>query len=288
MIIRNRLGYRLPCLAVWSVVAMCLIAACGQSESAPIASVSPIPVDTPPPAPFASAVSSIPTPTPSPMPPAPVAEPIPTLTPTALPTPMPVPTVPLPALPIASPVSQPPDADLNGLAERLRGAVIDDNPPVSAPALSVGYEEEFWITDLDDGSAHTITARLHVVSDNAYWFVDEAVSVDVSRLEASAEIYETVVRPAVTGAFGDIRNPGIDGDPRLFILHTRLDGAAGYFGSADPFTPSVHPHSNQREIIYMDVDAEYLPVEVKPIWELSRTSFSMQCMTPLTKAKIRG
>ena len=93
------------------------------------------------------------------------------------------------------------------------------------------------------------------MSDSAYWFVEDDVDFDEQGLEEAARIFETRVRPAVVGTFGDIRNPGIDGDPRLFVLHSQLNGAAGYFGSADAFPSDVHPHSNEREIIYMDIEA---------------------------------
>ena len=151
--------------------------------------------------------------------------------------------------------TRPPDRDLEELAMRLRGAGTSDLPPSTASPLAQGTRETFWITDLDDGSAHSITATLHVVSDSAYWFVEDDVDFDEQGLEEAARIFETRVRPAVVGTFGDIRNPGIDGDPRLFVLHSQLNGAAGYFGSADAFPSNVHPHSNEREIIYMDIES---------------------------------
>ena len=150
--------------------------------------------------------------------------------------------------------TRPPDRDLEELATRLRGVTASDPSPAMAAPLSQGEQDTFWITDLDDGSAHSITATLHVVSDNAYWFVENDVDFDQQGLEEAAQIFESRVRPAVVRTFGDIRNPGIDGDPRLFVLHSKLNGAAGYFGSADAFPANVHPHSNEREIIYMDIE----------------------------------
>ena len=150
--------------------------------------------------------------------------------------------------------TRPPDRDLEELATRLRGVTASDPSPATAAPLSQGAQDTFWITDLDDGSAHSIAATLHVVSDNAYWFVENDVDFDQQGLEEAAQIFESRVRPAVVRTFGDIRNPGIDGDPRLFVLHSKLNGAAGYFGSADAFPANVHPHSNEREIIYMDIE----------------------------------
>ena len=140
---------------------------------------------------------------------------------------------------------------------RLKGVVIDDSPIEPAEPMSVGDRRSFWLTDLDDGSATEISATLRVVSDNAYWFIDDAVTVNQAGLEEGARLFEQQVRPAVVAAFGDIRSPGIDGDPRLIVLHSALDGAAGYYGPSDEYPTDVHPHSNEGEIIYLD--AELLP-----------------------------
>ena len=191
------------------------------------------------------------------------SDPLPTATPNVPPTPKPTPTPRVQAPPVPSPTlpsmsegtgTRPPDRDLEELATRLRGVTASDPSPATAAPLSQGAQDTFWITDLDDGSAHSIAATLHVVSDNAYWFVENDVDFDQQGLEEAAQIFESRVRPAVVRTFGDIRNPGIDGDPRLFVLHSKLNGAAGYFGSADAFPANVHPHSNEREIIYMDIE----------------------------------
>ena len=118
--------------------------------------------------------------------------------------------------------------------------------------MSAGDKETFWITILEDGSARRAIATLLAVSESAYWFVEDDADVSQDAIETAAALFEDRVRPAVVRAFGDIRNPGLDGDPRLVILHAVLDDAvAGYFGSKDAFPAAVHPHSNEREIVYM-------------------------------------
>ena len=230
--------------AAFAILIILLAAACADDAPAPQTlpeRVPPIPSATPTPQPPIPPAIPFPTPTP-----APTAAPTPP--PTAIPTPLPT-LVPLPA------PQQPPDRDLAELAVRLRGVELDGAPPAPAKPMAQGDQQEFWITRLRDGSAYPITATLQAVSENAYWFVDDAVSVDQSGLERAARLYEDRVRPAVVGAFGDIAKPGIDGDPRLVILHSKLDGAAGYFGSKDEFPTAVHPHSNRRQIIYIDAVA---------------------------------
>ena len=248
------------------IVAVCFAYACGSDTTLQPEYV-PIPADRSP-----TAAPTTPTPqtsderpTATPPTPTPITSDLPpTAAPDVPPTPTPTPAPRVQAPPVPSPTlpsmsesagTRPPDRDLEELATRLRGVTASDPSPATAAPLSQGAQDTFWITDLDDGSAHSITATLHVVSDNAYWFVENDVDFDQQGLEEAAQIFESRVRPAVVKTFGDIRNPGIDGDPRLFVLHSKLNGAAGYFGSADAFPSNVHPHSNEREIIYMDIES---------------------------------
>ncbi|MCY4653350.1 MAG: immune inhibitor A, partial [Dehalococcoidia bacterium] len=237
-----------------------LVLACGgdPSESQALVAVqatqtpssAPSPSPSPMPAPTAQAEREIATPT--------VVIPVPTPTPTMAPSSSDRGRV-SPAPQVQDGLVQvvPPDRDLSELAVRLRGAEVDDRTPEPAEPMSVGDRRDFWLTDLDDGSATEISATLMVVSANAYWFIDDAVTVNQAGLEEGARLFEQRVRPAVVESFGDIRSPGIDGDPRLIVLHSRLDGAAGYYGPSDEYPPEVHPHSNEGEIIY--IDAELLP-----------------------------
>lgn len=228
-------------------------------RASPTAAPIPTATSTPPkPAP-----SAIPTPAPSPTAapiqvaptrtPLPTIAPIPTSPPTAA---SPAPTaVPAPVHADAD-AAPPPERDLVDLALRLRGV----SPSAAAPAPSlaapmrVGDQETFWITNLTDVSSRRASATLLAVSDNAYWFAEDAAAVSQASLENAAALFEERVRPAVVGAFGDIRKPGLDGDPRLVVLNATLDGAAGYFGSKDAFPAAVHPRSNEREIVYMSAD----------------------------------
>ncbi len=201
-------------------------------------SASSIPTQRPSPTvlPTAKAASEEPAPTP-----------ISTLSPTQVTKRAPSPT------PLPTPAHiKTPDRDLSELAARLRNAKLDSLPIEPAKPMSAGDRHDFWLTNLNDGSARTISATLRVVSDNAYWFTDDATTVDQAELEEAARLFERRVRPAIVNAFGDIRSPGIDGDPRLTILHSELDGAAGYYGASDEYPSEVHPHSNEREIIYID------------------------------------
>ena len=155
-------------------------------------------------------------------------------------------------LPKAPLVESPPERDLFELAQRLRPPSGPLSRTVHPTSTREGQKQAFFVTDLVEESVRSVTATLAVISEHAYWYVDDALDVSREDLAKSADIFETSIRPAMVGGFGDIRSPGIDNDPRLVVLTTKLNGAAGYFGSQDEYSRQIHPKSNEREMVYMD------------------------------------
>ena len=185
-----------------------------------------------------------------------------TLAPVALPPPTPraaaVASPPAPGQTIVVPPHvQPPDRDLHELAQRLREVGVDSLPRTATttpPARRVGHTDTFWISDEvdDEPISYAIEARIAVVTEHAYWYVDVGAELSTEALAMAAAEFEERVHPLLTGATGDVWNPGVDNDPRFAVLHTPLVAAAGYFGSRDEYTKATHPRSNEREMIYMN------------------------------------
>lgn len=152
--------------------------------------------------------------------------------------------------------SEPPERDLHALAHKL-GRVGQRSTPrttdVGQVAQVVGHRESFFVTDLDSDMTRVIDATLLVVSPNVYWYVDDALELSTHDLNMAAKEYETNVRPIILETLGDVWNPGVDGDPRLTVLHTVLGGSvAGYFDSQNEFPRETHPNSNEREMLFME------------------------------------
>ena len=190
------------------------------------------------------------------------ATPISTAPPPALlsPTPraaaLPDPTAPGQAI-IVPPHIQPPDRNLHELAQRLRQAgtgPLARTATTTPPARQIGHTDTFWISDEvdDEPISYAIKARIAVVTEHAYWYVDVEADLSTAALAMAAAEFEARVHPLLTGATGDVWNPGVDNDPRFTVLHTPLVAAAGYFGSRDEYTTATHPKSNEREMIYMN------------------------------------
>jgi len=151
---------------------------------------------------------------------------------------------------------EPPTRDLAELAVRMGRA----EPPVARvregrpPAYVLGETAEFWVHDIQAERYFTVTAELAAVSDHAYAWVQQGEPYDAEAMSAGTQAFSTEVYPAVREVFGSEWLPGVDGDPRLHILHhENIPGVAGYFSSSDAFTTAVEPYSNEREMFYINL-----------------------------------
>ncbi len=160
---------------------------------------------------------------------------------------------------VASGSDEPTRRDLVDLASRLRGATA---PPrtVQLPPLKVGDVLPFDLVDLpadpnEPPGEHSISATVRAVSDHAYFaFQDGAAEVDDAEVQAAVRAFEDTIWPKVTGAFGLPAIPGVDGDPRIVILAADLGpNIGGYVNGDDAYPRQLVPHSNQREIVYINL-----------------------------------
>ena len=183
--------------------------------------------------------------------------------------PVPSPTAAEPAAIPTDELSQAPDRDLYDLARALVLKTAEPVPIMANPrpvSYEEGRQDTFWLADLDDLAAYTRRATLELVSSHAYWYVEEGRRVSRRDLERAARVFEEEIYPRVTAAFGTEWSPGVDNDPHLTILHAHLRGASGYFSTIDEYPKEVHQHSNEREMVYIDIGSlavgtrEYLSV----------------------------
>ena len=242
--------FPVPVLIVTIILALLTITSCGRTTQ------RPTPTAIPPPA---SEGSETPNSSTAGVSPTSVARATATNVPStpAAPTSGPRPTV-TSYLPSPQPRSLPhelPERDLHALAERLGGVPKGAHRTLEIVETDqqVGHRQEFFVTDIVTDTTYVIDATLEVVSPNAYWYVDDELDIPEEELQRAASEYESNVRPVLLEAFGDVWNPGVDGDPRLTVLHTDLGGSvAGYFDARHEFPRHTHPHSNEREMLFMD------------------------------------
>lgn len=159
---------------------------------------------------------------------------------------------------VDSDISVPPDTDMFALAQRL---ALKNRPYVDKTVNSghVDYEQgrkdKFKVLDVTSMNVYEVTATLQLVTDHAYWYVDDNVRFAMSDLEESAKIYEWDIYPRITRVLGRELVPGIDNDVHLTILHVPLKGVAGYYSDMDEYPVQIYPLSNEREMIYLDTNS---------------------------------
>lgn len=166
--------------------------------------------------------------------------------------------IPGPAPPSAyQPIPTPPNRDLYDLTQRLRSGGL---PPIGggspAPAAhQVGDRQVFWAMNLDTYTPFTVTAVLRYAGAHTLFYFDESVPIDQGVVEQAARDFEERVYPVIRRYFGREPPRGLDGDPRLTILHARIPGVAGYFSAADGYPKFINRYSNERTMVYVNVDA---------------------------------
>ncbi|MEJ2208305.1 MAG: immune inhibitor A [Anaerolineae bacterium] len=148
-----------------------------------------------------------------------------------------------------------PSRDLAELAQRLQGQPLPRSTPTipDPPPYALGDRETFWLHDMGNNAYFTATAILRFETPHAYWWVAEGHDVDEQHLARSAHNFENQTYPLNHRFFGSEPNPGIDGDPHIYLFLGDVPGVAGYFSGPDEYPADIRPHSNQHEMIYLDL-----------------------------------
>lgn len=145
-----------------------------------------------------------------------------------------------------------PARDLVELARLLGGVEDVSRPPADSTPYSPGDVDTFWYSDHETGRKEQIEAYLLHQSSQLNFWVEAREDVRPEQLAAAATFLETQILPTNHAFFGNEWQPGMDGDPRLNILHVGdLGGSVvGLFSAADGFTTAVNPFSNERDLLY--------------------------------------
>jgi immune inhibitor A len=150
-----------------------------------------------------------------------------------------------------------PLADLPAIAERLLG--LENVPRVlagEAEPIPVGTVKDFWVLDTNRNEYELIEARLVVAGEIVYFWVDTRVNVNLENVERIVARFEEDSYPLVHALIGNEWNPGVDGDPHLYMLYAKGLGSsvAGLFWPNDEYSPLVHEYSNGHEMFYLSAD----------------------------------
>jgi len=119
----------------------------------------------------------------------------------------------------------------------------------------------FYAFDFVQEETYTITAAKVGEGAHCYVYLEQGMESAVvdSDIESLASQFDNAIYPRVRNAFGSEPYPGVDDDPKIYILLMDIkDGyssgsyIAGYFDAYNEYTGA--PGSNEKEIFYMDVN----------------------------------
>jgi immune inhibitor A len=149
-----------------------------------------------------------------------------------------------------------PRRDLVDLAQRLGGLSISEDALSAGdpPGYDLGDREVFWVHDIGASRYYTASATLAYETDHAYWWLEEGMEVGQPGLARSAQNFEEITYPTTRRLFGSEPNPGIDGDPHVYIFLGDVPGVAGYFSGPDVYPAQIRAHSNEHEMFYINLD----------------------------------
>ena len=134
-----------------------------------------------------------------------------------------------------------------------------------ANADTLGQGQQFFISSQYDAQSRSaVNATLRQVSEYAYFYIADEYWNGISassrnqalnQVDSLAREFDQRIYPTEVQFFGSEPNPGIDGDPRVIILLVPLiENAGGYFDTANQYSRVEVPSSNQREMIYLNVN----------------------------------
>lgn len=143
------------------------------------------------------------------------------------------------------------------LAQRLGGkgdipeTLIDTDAP-----YSIGDSQTFWVTNVDTNENFQVTTTLRYLGDHVYIWIEDGVPYSESDLTALGDTFDNDIYPTNREFFGSEWSPGVDGDPRIYIVYAGGLGQslAGYFSSADALHPEAHEFSNAHEMFLINSD----------------------------------
>lgn len=154
--------------------------------------------------------------------------------------------------------NQVPAGDWRDSAMRLKG--ISGIPEVvsTAPAnYAPGDLVDFYVNNLDTRESRELSAQLVYATQNVYFFVEQGVDINTDDVRRLIDEFQNKTYPTNREFFGSEWIPGVDGDPRLYMLYARGLGkhTGAYYDSVSQFSRLAHPYSNEKELIVLNADA---------------------------------
>jgi len=105
------------------------------------------------------------------------------------------------------------------LGERLGGK---DNIPETLPDPNAPYEvgegQDFWVTNVDSNENFRISTTLRYRGEHVYIWIEDGVDYATADLVNLGNTFDREIYPTNREFFGSEWTPGVDSDPRIYIV----------------------------------------------------------------------
>ncbi|MBL8079772.1 MAG: immune inhibitor A [Anaerolineales bacterium] len=137
--------------------------------------------------------------------------------------------------------------------ENVDPAKIQTAPNQPVNTYQLGQSRTFWVRNTSTLQFNLINAKLMWISNHAYFWQDMNVNQENTAEDwaaAGASFDNSYER--VRSVFGTEQSLGLDGDPRLFVVHSNDVGdVGGYFSELDQLPAAVEEHSNEGQYFFI-------------------------------------
>jgi immune inhibitor A len=124
----------------------------------------------------------------------------------------------------------------------------------------VGDVRTFWVVTSSLTGYRQTSAKLVYVTPHLYMYLEQGVNTSTSALRASADLFERSIYQTDRRSYGAEWSPGPDADAHITVLNaTDLGPIGGYFSSEDEYPRVVSQYSNERQMIYINLDGGAVP-----------------------------
>lgn len=118
--------------------------------------------------------------------------------------------------------------------------------------------------DFDKYKRKNLDATLRYVGDRLYFYIEDSYwdglsfsqqNAMTANIKILADAFDNNIYPNETAIWGSEPNPGVDSDPKITILLEELIiNHGGYFDSSDGYSRERADRSNEREMMYLNVE----------------------------------
>jgi hypothetical protein len=128
---------------------------------------------------------------------------------------------------------------------------------------------KFWVNDFtsSEPTPYQISAKKVAEGQHCYIYLEKGRILSSTAINTILRQFEDNIYPTEKSAYGNEPSPGVDGDPKVYLLlHKIRDGfnpsssesfLGGYFNPADEYTlSSQNPNSNEKEILYLNINPD--------------------------------